>query len=140
MGREMGGRFRTEGLYVYLWLIHAEVWEKTTIFCKAIILQLKSKLKKKKTSGCLAPKRELKIKWYCKHEYAWKHKWDSFMDQLYSNGNNNEFAQTGNLFIKDEHLWNSRQQRLHILQVLILVNTEDTFNPPKRCYAENNSP
>ena len=25
----------------YLWLIHAEVWQKTTKFCKAIILQLK---------------------------------------------------------------------------------------------------
>ena len=43
MGREMGGRFRREGIYVYLWLIHVEVWEKTTEFCKAIILQLKKK-------------------------------------------------------------------------------------------------
>ena len=25
MGREMGGRFRGEGIYVYLWLIHVEV-------------------------------------------------------------------------------------------------------------------
>ena len=25
MGREMGGRFKREGLYVYLWLIHVEV-------------------------------------------------------------------------------------------------------------------
>ena len=25
MGREMAGRFRREGLYVYLWLIHVEV-------------------------------------------------------------------------------------------------------------------
>ena len=25
MGRAMGGRFKTEGLCVYLWLIHAEV-------------------------------------------------------------------------------------------------------------------
>ena len=25
MGREMGGRFKSEGIYVYLWLIHAEV-------------------------------------------------------------------------------------------------------------------
>ena len=24
-GREMGGRFKREGMYVYLWLIHAEV-------------------------------------------------------------------------------------------------------------------
>ena len=25
MGREMGGRFKREGMYVYLWLIHVEV-------------------------------------------------------------------------------------------------------------------
>ena len=25
MGREMGGRFKREGTYVYLWLIHVEV-------------------------------------------------------------------------------------------------------------------
>ena len=25
MGREMGERFKTEGIYVYLWLIHFEV-------------------------------------------------------------------------------------------------------------------
>ena len=43
MGREMGGRLRREGMYVYLWLIHVEVWQKTTKFCKAIILQLKKK-------------------------------------------------------------------------------------------------
>ena len=30
-----------EGVYVYLWLIHVEPWQKTTKFCKAIILQLK---------------------------------------------------------------------------------------------------
>ena len=46
-GREMGGRFKREGIYVYLWLIHVEVWQKITKFCKAIILQLKiNKLKK----------------------------------------------------------------------------------------------
>ena len=43
MGREMGGRFRREGPYVHLRLIHVEVWQKTTKFCKAIILQLKNK-------------------------------------------------------------------------------------------------
>ena len=30
-------------MYVYLWLIHVEVWQKTTKFYKAIILQLKNK-------------------------------------------------------------------------------------------------
>ena len=29
MEQEMGGRFKREGIYVYLWLIHAEVWQKT---------------------------------------------------------------------------------------------------------------
>ena len=40
MGREMGGRFKREGTYVYLWLIHVDVWQKPTQYCKAIILQL----------------------------------------------------------------------------------------------------
>ena len=44
----MGGRFKREGIYVYLWLVHVEVLQKTIKFFKAIILQLKSKLKKKK--------------------------------------------------------------------------------------------
>ena len=30
-----------EGTYVYLWLIHVDVWQKPTQHCKAIILQLK---------------------------------------------------------------------------------------------------
>ena len=50
MRREMGGRFKRKGIYVYLWLIHVDV---------CIILQLKiNKLKKKrkaKTSLC----------WFC---------------------------------------------------------------------------
>ena len=52
----MGGRFKREGICVYLWLIHVEVWQKTTQFCKAIILQLKNKLKriKKRESTCHA--------------------------------------------------------------------------------------
>ena len=41
MGREMGDSFKREGIYVYLWLIHVAVWQKTTKFFKAIILQLK---------------------------------------------------------------------------------------------------
>ena len=46
----MGGRFKREGMYVYLWLIHVDIWQKPTKFCKAIIYQLKHKLKK---MGCL---------------------------------------------------------------------------------------
>ena len=34
-----GKEFQKQGMYVYLWLIHFEVWQKTTKFCKAIILQ-----------------------------------------------------------------------------------------------------
>ena len=50
MEREMGGRFRMDRTWVYLWLILVDdLWQKTTKICKAIILQLKN-LKKKKTS------------------------------------------------------------------------------------------
>ena len=45
MGREMGQRFKREATYAYLCLIHADVWQKPTKFCKAIILRLKNKLK-----------------------------------------------------------------------------------------------
>ena len=41
-----GGRFRKERSYVYLWLIHIDVWQKPTQHCKAIILQLKIKFLK----------------------------------------------------------------------------------------------
>ena len=41
MGWEVEGRFKREGIYVCLRLIHAEVWQKPTQYCKAIILQLK---------------------------------------------------------------------------------------------------
>ena len=39
MGKEIGGSFKREGTYVDLWLIHVEVWQKTTKSYKAIILQ-----------------------------------------------------------------------------------------------------
>ena len=32
--------------YVYLWLIHVDVWQKPTQYCKAIVLQLKINYKK----------------------------------------------------------------------------------------------
>ena len=47
-GREMEERFRREATRVYLWLILVYVWQKTTKFCKAIILLLK-KLSGKKS-------------------------------------------------------------------------------------------
>ena len=31
---EVGGRFKREGLYVHLWLTHADVWQKPTQYCK----------------------------------------------------------------------------------------------------------
>ena len=43
MGREMGGKCEREGIFVYLWLIHVEEWQKTTKLCKAIILPPKNK-------------------------------------------------------------------------------------------------
>ena len=45
MGREVGKRFKKEGRYVYLWLIHADILQKPSKFCKLIILQLKIKFK-----------------------------------------------------------------------------------------------
>ena len=47
MGWEVGEKFKREGIYVYLWLIHVDVWQKPTQHCKAIILQLKIKNKQK---------------------------------------------------------------------------------------------
>ena len=37
----MGGKFKREGTYVHPWLIHVDVWQKPTQYCKAMILQLK---------------------------------------------------------------------------------------------------
>ena len=42
VGWEKGGRFKREGTFVYLWSIHADVWQKPTQCCKAIILQLET--------------------------------------------------------------------------------------------------
>ena len=40
-GQEVGRRLKREGTYIYLWLIHVDVWHKSTQYCKPIILQLK---------------------------------------------------------------------------------------------------
>ena len=37
----VGGTFKREGTYVYLWLINVDIRQKPTHYCKAIILQLK---------------------------------------------------------------------------------------------------
>ena len=50
----MGGRFKREGTNVPLWLIPVDVWQKPTLVCKAIILQLKiNKFKIKKENSLL---------------------------------------------------------------------------------------
>ena len=41
IGWEVGERFKKEGTYLYLWLIHVDVWQKPIQYCKAIVLQLK---------------------------------------------------------------------------------------------------
>ena len=41
-----GGIFKGEGIYVYLWPIHVDAWQKPTKYCKATILRLKINLKK----------------------------------------------------------------------------------------------
>jgi len=33
--------FKRERTYVYLWLIHVDVWQNSNQYCKKIILQLK---------------------------------------------------------------------------------------------------
>ena len=47
-GREcgVGVRYKTEGTYVYLQLIHVDVWQKSTQCCKPVVLQLKISFKK----------------------------------------------------------------------------------------------
>ena len=72
MGWEVGRRFKREGTYVYLWLIHNDVWQRPAQYCETIIIQLKIRkknenkkkinspfLKKKKKER--EPEREKKI-------------------------------------------------------------------------------
>ena len=51
VGWEMGGRLKREGTYLFLWLVHVDVWQKPIQYCKAIILQLKINLNLKKKRG-----------------------------------------------------------------------------------------
>ena len=53
MGWEVGGRFKRERIYVYLWLIHVDVWKKPTQYCKPIILLLKINTLKNKNKTAL---------------------------------------------------------------------------------------
>jgi len=45
MGWDMEGRFQRERTYVYLWLIHIDILQKPSQYCKAIILQFKKENK-----------------------------------------------------------------------------------------------
>ena len=42
-GEGSWGRFKRERTYVCLWLIRVDVWQKLSLYCKVIILQLKIK-------------------------------------------------------------------------------------------------
>ena len=58
-GGEGGGReIQKEGICVYLWLSHVEVWQKTTKLCIAVNLQLRYKLIHKKIQYIIANKRQ----------------------------------------------------------------------------------
>ena len=46
------GRFKREGAYVNLWLIHVNGWQKPAQYCKAVVLQLKINLKKRTKETC----------------------------------------------------------------------------------------
>ena len=48
MGWEVGGRLKRAETYVYLWLIHVDAWQKSIQYCKAIIIQLKKYILKKR--------------------------------------------------------------------------------------------
>ena len=45
-GWEVGGRFKSEGTYVYLWLIRVDVWQKSNQHCKSNYPSIKHKFKK----------------------------------------------------------------------------------------------
>ena len=36
----VGRKFKKEGTYVYLWVIHVDVWKKLAQYCKAVIFHL----------------------------------------------------------------------------------------------------
>ena len=40
-------------MHTFVWLIHVDAWQKPMQYCKAIILQLKTNLKKKKMHACI---------------------------------------------------------------------------------------
>ena len=51
MDWEVEGGSRGRLIHILLWLIHVDVWQKPTEYCKAIILQLKINKKRKPPFG-----------------------------------------------------------------------------------------
>ena len=95
MGWEVGGRFKREGTYVYLWLIHVDVWQKPTQYCKVITLQLKiNRLKNKHVWSLCTNNSVISIKRFKK---AWLSHWDPWQDILMSQLKCYKNSDTGNL-------------------------------------------
>ena len=66
----MRGKFKREGTYVYLWLIHVIVQQKPVQHCKAIIFQLKINFKKgRKTIISFCRRQE--FVWNFEPEFQW---------------------------------------------------------------------
>ena len=90
------GGFRKEWLYVHLWLIYIDVWQKPTQCCKAIILQNKKKLNtffKVLTHIVQLPLERLYQIWLCL--LVWFYSWRSpaflsFFSELRWQGNGPE--------------------------------------------------
>ena len=38
----VGGRFKREGMYIYLWQIYVDVWQKPTQYYKATVFRIKN--------------------------------------------------------------------------------------------------
>ena len=84
-GMRGGRKFKTGELCVYLWLIHVDVWQKLTQYCKAIILQLKNKIKKQtrrsNSEKAMAPHSST---------LAWKIPWTEEPSRLQSMGSRSQ--------------------------------------------------
>ena len=100
MGWEVGGRFKREGTYVYLWLIHVDVRQKPTQYCKVITLQLKiNRLKNKHFWSLYTNNSVISIKRFKK---AWLSHWDPWQDILMSQLKCYKNSDTGHLKKKNK--------------------------------------
>lgn len=61
MGKDLGGSFKREGVYVYVWLIHIALEQKLIRYWKAIILQWKNPIKTLEKSLRLLSDQEKKM-------------------------------------------------------------------------------